>query len=400
MGEGWGGGVRMNLLAAARAVHGETVALRRAIHREPELAFEEKKTAEKILAALTPLGLSIRKGVAGTGILADLVVDPKAPFVALRADMDALPIQEESGLDYASSTPGAAHVCGHDAHMAMLAAAARILVERKSALKKNVRFLFQPSEEKPPGGAPELIQAGVLEGVAEIYGLHVEPRAPVGVVGSRVGPMLAQSDRFDITIEGKGGHGSMPHTAVDPIPVAASLISALQTIPSRRASPVDPIVLSVCRVRAGDTFNAIPARAELAGTVRTMRPETAQKVPTWLRQMSEMIASASGTSARVVYQAGYPPLVNHASGVARIRAACEALGAGDASPLLRFVECDPTMYGEDFAYYLQKVPGAFAFLGVGNPAAGITEPCHSPRFQLDEQALALGPAVLAQIALS
>ncbi len=387
------------LLDSAKELLPETVRLRRAIHREPELAFEEEKTAVKILAALAPLGLSVRSGVAGTGILADLVVDPKGPFIALRADMDALPIQEENDADYASRIPGKAHMCGHDSHMAMLVAAARILAERKGTLRKNVRFLFQPSEEKPPGGAPEMIKAGALDGVEAVYGLHVDPRFPVGVAASRVGPMLAQSDRFDIVIEGRGGHGSMPAGAIDPIPVAASLVTALQTIPSRKSGPADPIVLSVCRFRAGDTFNVIPPRAELAGTVRTMRPETARQVPAWLRQMAESIAAASGAVARVQYASGYPPVVNHASGVARVEAACADLGKEEGRGGVRFVEAEPTMYGEDFAYYLQKVPGAFVFLGCGNPEGGVTEPCHSPKFRIDEQAMALGPALLARLIL-
>lgn len=386
------------LLDSAKGLLPETVALRRAIHREPELAFEEAKTAEKVLAALAPLGLSVRRA-AGTGILADLVVQPQGPFVALRADMDALPIQEENDLDYASRVPGKAHMCGHDSHMAMLVAAARILAARKGELKRNVRFLFQPSEEKPPGGAPEMIKDGALEGVEAVYGLHVDPRFPVGVAASRVGPMLAQSDRFDITVEGRGGHGSMPAGAIDPIPVAAQLVAALQTIPSRKSGPADPIVLSVCRIRAGDAFNVIPPRAELAGTIRTMKPETARQVPQWLRQMAEGVAAASGATARVAYQVGYPPVVNHASGVARIQAACEAL-AREETGAPRFVEAEPTMYGEDFAYYLQKVPGAFVFLGCANAEDGITEPCHSPRFRIDERAMALGPAILARIALA
>lgn len=388
----------MSLTAAARELLPDTVRLRRAIHGEPELAFEETKTAGKILNALAPLGLSIRQGVAGTGILADLVVDPRAPFVALRADMDALPIQEENDVDYASRAPGKAHMCGHDAHMAMLVAAARILAARRDSLRRNTRFLFQPSEEKPPGGAPRMIEAGALDGVEEVYALHVDPRFPVGVAASRAGPMLAQSDRFDITIEGRGGHGSMPATTIDPIPVAAQLVLTLQSIPSRKGGPADPIVLSVCRVRAGDTFNVIPSRAEISGTVRTAKPETARQVPVWLRRMAEMVAAASGATACVRYESGYPPVVNHAASVARVADACAAL-AREGAPL-RFVEAEPTMYGEDFAYYLQKVPGAFVFLGCGNAAVGITEPCHSPRFRIDEEAMALGPAILARLALS
>ncbi len=379
-------------LAESRAIHSWVVEHRRAIHRQPELAFQEWKTGARVCATLQELGVPYREGVGRTGVVADLRVRDGAPTIALRADMDALPVQEETDVPFRSEVPNVAHLCGHDGHVAMLLGAARLMAQNRKSLPVNVRFLFQPSEEKPPGGAPEMIRDGALEGVSEVFGLHVAPEIPVGHVSSRAGPILAQSDRFDIVVTGQGGHGSRPQGAIDPIPAAAELVGALQTIVSRRVTPGEPCVVSVCVLRAGDTFNVIPPRAELAGTARTLVPETSEAMPKWIEEIASHVASAHGCRAEVRYERGYPPLVNHAASVERVRAAVESvLGAG------RFLEHPVTMYGEDFSHYVRLRPGAFAFIGAGHPDRGPVECCHSSRFLLDEEALAYGPAVLCRL---
>lgn len=381
------------LLDAARRHAPRIAELRRRIHREPELAFEEARTATLAAEELRSLGWQVRAGVAKTGVLADMPGPKGAPVVAFRADMDALPVTEEPGEPFCSATPGAAHVCGHDAHTAMLLGTARLLMERRADLPVGVRLVFQPSEEKPPGGALGMIREGALEGVAEIYGLHVAPEVPAGCVASREGPLMAQSDRFVITVTGKGGHAATPHLVLDPVPVAAEIVLAMQTLRSRRVAPADPVVVTVGRIAGGETFNQVPDSVTLTGTVRTLSPGTSRAFPELLCRTARGIAEAHGCRLDSEYVAGYPPLVNHAGGVMRAKAAAEsALGPG------KYLTSEPTMYGEDFAYYLRERPGAFLFLGMRKGDEEI-RPCHSPRFRLDEDVLPMGPAVCLAIAL-
>ena len=369
--------------------------IRRRIHADPELAHAEHRTAALIAAELASIGAwKVRTGIGGTGILADLEGPQGAPRFAFRADMDALPVTEAPGEAFVSKNPSAAHVCGHDAHVAMLLGTARLLAARQKDLAVGVRLLFQPAEEKPPGGAPALIAAGCLEGVAEVYGAHVAPEVPAGRVATREGPLMAQADRFDITVTGRGGHGATPHLVLDPVPVAAEIVLALQTLRARRVAPTDPVVVTVGRIAGGETFNQVPDTVTLTGTVRTLSPSTSRDFPELLQRTAKGIAEAHGCRFSCDYQKGYPPLVNHAAGVARVKAATgTALGPG------RFLTCEPTMYGEDFAHYLEQRPGAFFFLGMRRGDDPV-EACHSPRFRLDEEVLPLGPAVFVSLALS
>lgn len=386
-----------DLLDAARRHHDWMISIRRRIHAEPELAFEETKTSTLVSAELNAIGgWSVRTGVGRTGVLADLPGPKGAPVFAFRADMDALPVTEEAGEPFASKRPGAAHVCGHDSHTAMLLGTAKLLAERRKDLPVGVRLLFQPAEEKPPGGAPEMIRDGALEGVAEVYGLHVSPEVPAGCVATREGPLMAQSDRFEMRVVGRGGHAATPHLVLDPVPIAAEIVLAMQTLRSRRVAPTDPVVVTVGKIAGGETFNQVPDAVTLVGTVRTLNLETSKAFPKLLVETARKIAEAHGARLECDYQVGYPPLVNHEAGAAKVRAAVEDL-LGKA----RFHRCEPTMYGEDFAHYLHERPGAFFFLGMraeGTPETEVRA-CHSPRFRLNEDVLPLGPALFTALAL-
>jgi len=372
------------------ALTGQIVAWRRDFHRHPEIAFEETRTSSVIREFLEGLGLPVR-GAAGTGLIAVLEGGTPGKTVALRADMDALPIQEEGEKECLSLNPGATHACAHDGHMAMLMAAAKILTARKSKLPGRVVFLFQPSEEKPPGGAKRMIEEGALAGVDAVFGLHLWQSFPTGKIGVVKGPMMAQADNFRLTVIGKGGHGAMPHTAVDPILAAAQVVVNCQTIVSRNVDPLKPCVVTFGTVNGGTAHNIIPEEVVLTGTVRTFDAAVQELIERRLREIAEETAKAFGASSRFEYTLGYPAVVNDAGmvdfamGVAR-----RVLGEDCLQPF------DPIMGGEDFAYYLQKVPGAFLFLGAGD---GKAYPHHHPAFDIDEKALPTGVLFLASLAL-
>jgi len=372
------------------ALTGQLVAWRRDFHRHPEVAFEETRTSAVVREFLESLGLSVRSA-GGTGLVAVLEGRPGGKTVALRADMDALPVEEQGGKEYGSLNRGAAHACGHDGHMAMMMAAARVLTARKGEFSGRVVFLFQPAEEKPPGGAKRMIEEGALNGVDAVFGLHLWQAFPTGKVGVIKGPILAQADNFSIIVKGKGGHGALPHTAVDPIVAAAQIILNSQTIVSRNVDPLKPCVVTFGTVNGGTTNNIIPAEVVLTGTVRTFDPAIQSLAERRLREIAEETAKAFGASCQVDYMLGYPAVVNDAAmvdfatGVAR-----RVLGEGCLYPF------DPVMGGEDFAFYLQKVPGAFLFLGAGD---GHEFPHHHPAFDIDERALPMGALLNASLAL-
>jgi amidohydrolase len=382
--------MREDLNAEIAALTGRLIAWRRDFHRYPEVAFQETRTAAKVREFLESLGLSVRPA-GGTGLVAVLEGKEAGKTVALRADMDALPVQEEGEKEYRSLNRGVAHACGHDGHMAMLMAAAKILAGRRRDLSGRVVFLFQPAEEKPPGGAIRMIQDGALDGVDAVFGLHLWQPFPTGMVGVLKGPMLAQADNFSLTVTGKGGHGAMPHQAVDPIVTAAQIIMNSQTIVSRNVDPLKPCVVTFGTINGGTTHNIIPAEVTMSGTVRTLDPAVQALVERRLREIAEETARACGASCRLEYTPGYPALVNDSgmvdfvTGVAR-----RILGTGHLQRL------NPVMGGEDFAYYLQKVPGAFIFLGAGD---GREFPHHHPAFDIDEAALPVGVLLLTALAL-
>ena len=372
------------------ALTGQLVAWRRDFHRHPEVAFEETRTSAVVREFLESLGLSVHSA-GGTGLVAVLKGRPGGKTVALRADMDALPVQEQGGKEYGSLNRGVAHACGHDGHMAMLMAAAKVLTARKGEFSGRVVFLFQPAEEKPPGGAKRMVEEGALDGVDAVFGLHLWQAFPTGKVGVIKGPILAQADNFSIIVKGKGGHGALPHTAVDPIVAAAQIVANSQTIVSRNVDPLKPCVVTFGTVNGGTTNNIIPAEVALTGTVRTFDPAIQALAERRLREIAEETAKAFGASCQVDYMLGYPAVVNDAAmvdfatGVAK-----RVLGEGCLYPF------DPVMGGEDFAFYLQKVPGAFIFLGAGD---GHEFPHHHPAFDIDERALPVGALLYTSLAL-
>jgi len=363
---------------------------RRGFHRRPEVAFKEFQTSAFLRQYFEKLGMPV-KPLAGTGFRADLAGRPGGRTVALRADIDALPLQEEGDKEYLSLNPGAAHSCGHDGHMVVLMGVAKILKKKREKFQGRVVFILQPAEELPPGGARTMIEEGALDGVDSIFGLHFWQPLQTGVVGIVKGPMMAQSDNFRITVKGKGGHGSMPHQAVDPILVASHLVVSLQSIVSRNVDPLTAAVLSFGTVEGGTVYNIIPGQVKLSGTVRTFDPPLQALIERRLREIAAGVSGSFGGEATVEYEIGYPPLVNDPASVDFVLDVVKkTLGEERIKPIA------PVMGGEDFAYYLQKIPGAFLFFGAGD---GTKFPHHHPGFDLDEKALPQAVFLMAMLAI-
>ncbi|MEV6551096.1 M20 family metallopeptidase [Streptomyces sp. NPDC051597] len=389
------------LLDAARRLAPETVALRRALHQCPEEGLDLPNTQGLLRDALGGLGLDIRGGRTLTSLTAVLSGAADGPTILLRADMDALPVTEETGLPFASRTPGLMHACGHDAHMAMLVGAARLLAERRAQIAGRVVFMFQPGEEGHHG-ARHMIEEGVLQASGHTadaaFALHVHPRLPAGALRLRPGPQLAASDRFRVLVRGRGGHASAPHTTCDPVPVACEIVLALQTMVTRSLSTDDRAVLSVTRLAAGTATGVIPDTAELGGTLRTLSEPTRTMLHEKIIRVAQGVAAAHGARAEAVVEPGYPVTVNDPGFTDFVvRAATGALGRNAVDELTA-----PQMTAEDFAYVLQAVPGALAFLGVCPPGLEPHEApsLHSPRMEVDEDAIASGIACHAAVALA
>ncbi len=363
---------------------------RRDFHRHPEIAYEEERTSSVIRKFLESLGLPV-SAFAKTGLRGVLEGQPGGKTVALRADIDALPLKEEGKKEYISENPEAAHACGHDGHMAILMGTAELLSQRKNKFQGNVVFLFQPSEERIPGGAKKMIEEGALEGVDGIFGLHLWQPLPTGSVGIVKGAMMAQPDAFSITVKGKGGHGSMPHTTVDPILVASHLVVNIQSIVSRNVDPLKPVVVSFGTVKGGTIYNIIPGEVSLTGTVRTFDPSIQSLAEERLKGIVEETCKTFGATAEFEYEKGYPPLVNQEAMVDFVLEVTRKTLGKD-----RIQTIDPVMGGEDFAYFLQKVPGAFLFFGMGD---GMEFPHHHPAFDLDEKALPQATLLMTSLAL-
>jgi amidohydrolase len=368
-------------------VAGDAVAWRRHLHANPELSFHEHETARFVRETLASFGGLEIECPTPTSVVARLRGGRTGPTLALRADMDALPILEESGVDFASRTDGVMHACGHDAHTAMLLAVARLLVAERDDLGGEIRFLFQHAEEVPPGGATELVAAGALEGVDAVVGLHVESTLEVGKVSVLDGACTAAADTFSVRIHGRGGHAAFPHTTIDPIVVAAQAITSLQHIVSRNTSPLDSIVVSVTRIVGGSADNIIPETVELGGTVRSYREEAREHTRTSMARVLDGVTAAHGATYELDYLDGYACVVNDPKLAAMVR---EAAGSD------RLVETEPIMAGEDFSAYLQAAPGCFFFVGAGHEGAF---PHHHPRFTIDERALPVGIETLVRTAL-
>ncbi|MEW6636562.1 MAG: amidohydrolase [Actinomycetota bacterium] len=374
-----------------RERHGEhIVALRREIHREPELGFDTQKTAEKVLAALDGLPLEIETGIAQNGVVATLRGTGGGPTVGLRADMDALPITEKTGLPFASEIEGRMHACGHDGHTSMLVGAARVLSGLRGRLSGSVKFFFQPAEEGG-GGGRVMVEEGVAEDVYRVFALHLWPGLPFGTVATKGGPIMAAADAFEMTVRGRGGHGAMPHLAADAVAISAQIVTALQTIVAREVDPVEPAVVTVGEIEAGTAFNIIPETARLGGTVRTLNEDLRRRMPGRIEELARGVACGMRGEADLDYTFSYPVTNNDEEAAERVlKVAAELFGE---KSVLRLP--NPSMGAEDFAYFLEKIPGAFVWLGVGEEISGL----HTPTFAFDEEILPRGSALLAALAL-
>jgi hippurate hydrolase len=384
------------ILRDARAVLEDTIQLRRRIHRQPEVGLSVPRTQGAVLEALAGLGLEMRTGQRTTSVVARLTGARPGPTILLRADMDALPMQEETGLPFASEVKGAMHACGHDAHTAMLVGAARLLAGRRDTLAGSVLFMFQPGEEGYHG-ARVMIEEGLLDGGAPptgAFALHVTHRLTAGAISARPGPAMASGDTIQIVVRGRGGHASAPHDCLDPIPIACEMVQAFQTLVTRRVHVFDPAVLTIAKIEAGTTRNVIPDNANLLGTIRTVSEATRERVLEGVRRVAEGVASAHGAEVGVEVIRGYPVTVNDVdfAGFA-LDTARELVG-----PDVVHTASYPTMASEDFSYVLQRIPGAIVNLST-RPADGAAFPNHSPRMMVNESALANGIAMHVAVAL-
>jgi len=386
-----------DLLQAARDLQNETIELRRSIHAEPEIGLQLPQTQAKIVESLTGLGLEITLGESTTSVVADLDTGRPGPTVLLRGDMDALPLTEDFVSDFQSQREGAMHACGHDAHVAMLASAARLLSEHRSELVGRVRFMFQPGEEGYHG-ARYMIEEGVLDGVDRAFAIHVVSNMPNGMIFTKGGPLLASADEFHITVSGSGGHASAPHQTVDPIPPAAAMVGGLNSIVSRNLDPTQSAVLTVAHIQAGTTTNIIPASAFLEGTIRTFDEGVRSQIHAAVRRIATGTSASHGCTCSCEVIPGYPVTVND-EGQARLtgEVATALLGADGF-----VVSAQPAFAAEDFSYVLNRVPGAMAMLGVCPDDVSPAEaaPNHSNLMRVNESALYHGVGLYAAMAMA
>jgi amidohydrolase len=376
----------MNIRSEIKDIEKNIIGWRRDFHQYPELGFDEHRTSKIIGEALKEMGLAPQMNVGKTGVTADLTFG-EGPTIALRADMDALPMQETSGLDFSSKHDGVMHACGHDGHMAMLLGAAKVLTQNGDSFNGTVRFIFQPAEEGA-GGARYMIEDGCLDGVDEIYGIHVWNYQPVGEVGITDGPVLAAADMFEINIKGIGGHGAAPQGTVDAVVVSSHLVQALQTIVSRNTNPLESTVVTIGTINGGHNFNIIADEVTLSGTARAYTEENRNLIKTRMAEIIDGVAKTFGAEISFDYEDGYPPTINHTDPVNKVLKAAErVVGEKAGLPYL-------SMGGEDFSYYLQKIPGCFFFVGSApNDQKLFETPHHCSHFTMDERALLVGPSI-------
>ncbi len=376
----------MNIRSEIKDIEKNIIDWRRDFHQYPELGFDEHRTSKIIGEALKEMGLAPQMNVGKTGVTADLTFG-EGPTIALRADMDALPMQETSGLDFSSKHDGVMHACGHDGHMAMLLGAAKALTQNGDSFNGTVRFIFQPAEEGA-GGARYMIEDGCLDGVDEIYGIHVWNYQPVGEVGITDGPVLAAADMFEIKIKGIGGHGAAPQGTIDAVVVASHLVQALQTIVSRNTNPLESTVVTIGTINGGHNFNIIADEVTLSGTARAYTEENRNLIKTRMAEIIDGVAKTFGAEISFDYEDGYPPTINHTDPTNKVLKAAErVVGEKAGMPYL-------SMGGEDFSYYLQKIPGCFFFVGSApNDQKLFETPHHCSHFTMDERALLVGPSI-------
>lgn len=370
----------------AEAFEQQLVAIRRQLHENPELSHEEYETSASIREWLSSAGIRIVDYSLRTGVIAEVGGFQDGPIIAIRADIDALPIQEETGLPFSSRIPGRMHACGHDFHTAAILGTAILLKEREQELQGTVRFLFQPAEEKAQG-ALQVIASGALEGVQAIFGMHNKPDLPVGTIGIKAGPIMAAADGFAVEVEGRGSHAAVPEAGLDPIVISAHIVTALQSIVSRNISALESAVISVTRLNSGTAWNVIPDKAVFDGTLRTFDKGVRSKVRDRFEKIVVGVAEAFESRAVVRWIEGPHPVINDAKWALQARSTAEAIG-------LTVVEAVPSPAGEDFAFYLQEIPGIFVFLGTSGPREW-----HHPAFDVDERALPIGASFFAALAL-
>ena len=376
----------MNIRKEIKEIEKMIIDWRRDFHQFPELSFQEHRTGDVIADELREMGLEPKVKVGKTGVTADLKFG-NGPVIGLRADMDALPIQETSGLPFSSQNDGVMHACGHDGHMAMLLGAAKALTQKDNQYNGTVRFIFQPAEEGE-GGARYMIEDGCLEGIDEIYGIHVWNYQPVGEVGVKDGPVLAAADMFDIKIKGIGGHGAAPQGTVDSVVVASYLVQALQTIVSRNTNPLESTVISIGKINGGNNFNIIADEVSLSGTARAYSEENRNLIKTRMEEIIKGVEKTYNANITFDYKDGYPPTINHVGPTQKVlKAAEKVVGDKAGMPYL-------SMGGEDFAYYLKEKPGCFFFVGSAPNEQELFEtPHHCSHFTMDERALLVGPSI-------
>ena len=373
------------LLDDARAMAPQVIDWRRHLHRHPEVAFHEHQTAQFIHDVLAVIpGLDVTRPTE-TSVMARLVGAQPGRVIAVRADIDALPIHEENDVDYRSQVDGAMHACGHDGHTSIVLGLVSVLARYREQLAGEVRFFFQHAEELAPGGAEEMVRRGVMDGVDAVIGIHLWAPMEVGRIGIVAGPAMAAPDNFTCTITGAGGHAAIPHNTIDPIAIGAQVVTALQHIVSRNIDPLDPAVVSVTQFHAGTTFNVIPNSAELAGTFRYFDGALRDRIPELMERIIKGICDAHGATYTFAVERGYRPVVNDATLSARLERVVERTFGADV-----LLPTRPTMGGEDFSAFQQRAPGVFAFVGAGNAFEEILYPHHHPRFNVDEASLDIG----------
>jgi len=382
--------MKINIKKDIQEISENIYSYRRDFHQYPELSFQEYRTAEKISKHLESFGIDHRTGVGKTGVVGEIVFGD-GPTIALRADMDALPIQEVGDLKYKSKNEGVMHACGHDGHMAILLGAANALSKNQKLKKGKVRFIFQPAEEGA-GGARYMIKDGCLDQVDEIYGLHLWNYQPVGEIGVKNGPIMAAADMFDIIIKGKGGHGATPQGTVDTIVVASNLITMLQTIVSRNTNPLDNTVVTIGKINGGQNFNVIANEVRLTGTTRAYTENNRNMIKKRMQDIIDGVSKSFEAEIVLKYKDGYPPTINHEKPTELVlEASSMVVGKGAGYPYL-------SMGGEDFSYYLQKVPGCFFFVGSAPDKNNIlSTPHHCSHFDIDERSLLIGASVYVNL---
>lgn len=385
--------MRKRIQSIIKKNHNSIVELRRYLHTYPELSGQEYNTQRRMLTELKALGIPCRP-MANTGVYGEIVGGKPGKTIAIRADMDGLELQDQLETDYQSQNTNVCHACGHDGHMAMLVGVAKVLMELRQSLAGTFRLLFQPSEERFPGGAAAMLKEGALDGADAVIGAHLWQSLQAGTVGISYGRLMAEPDEFTLFVQGKGGHGSMPHQTVDAGLVAAQIVVALHTIVSRNVAPLEQAVVSIGQIHAGEAFNIIPDTAVIKGTVRSFDRSVRDLIFERMEHIVAGICRSYGANYKIDKQLGYPPLINHPDYAKVFEGISQEVVGRDKT-----LSISPVMGGEDFSYYLEKVPGAFLFIGSGNQEKGIVYPQHHPKFDIDEEVLLHGVEIMSLTAI-